>query len=200
MKQRALILALGAGLAAFGAQAGITQAPTGPSQVSLNWAVGVVSEGLGDNLGGTPPALSFDLVASGDAWMNGHDWVANVTSVTGDLIRLGGDSAGLTINTNSELNGFSSSTWKDITINLATQQVTGDRYVDGSLVSSDEQIFAVGDVLHQAEGKADLWRGPYIGEMVLTSVPEPSSGLAMALGLVAMASGVRRAHRSHARV
>jgi hypothetical protein len=193
MKYMSLACALGASLmVASGAQAEITQIPTGPTQVRLNWASTVTDYGLGDNLG-SPEPLSIDLVASGSAHIEpGKTWVADVTGVTADLIKVGGDSAGLTIN-ETGAHGNYSDTWQDVTINLNTKEVTGDRYVDGALVANDERIFYFNDVLHDPEGKTELWRGSYIGFLALSPVPEPSSGLAMALGLLAMALGVRRA-------
>ncbi|MGC4061984.1 MAG: hypothetical protein QM749_14470 [Aquabacterium sp.] len=199
MKHISLTWALGASLlAASGAQAEITQIPTGPTQVRLSWASTVTDYSLGDNLG-PPEPLSIDLVASGNAHIEpGKTWVADVTDVTDSLIRVGGDNAGLTIN-ETGAHGNDSDTWKDLTINLSTKQVTGDRYVDGLLVANDERIFYFSDLSGQwakPEGQSMLWRGLYVGNIdLVSSVPEPASSTAMALGLLAMGWGVRRAGR-----
>jgi hypothetical protein len=192
MKPMTLAWAVSASLlAASGAQAEITQLPTGPAQVRLSWASTVTDYGLGDNLG-TPEPRSIDLLASGTAHIEpGKVWVADVSEVTGNLIRLGGDNARLTIS-DVGVHGNYIDSWEDITINLLTKQVTGDRYVDGSLVANDERIFYFNDVFGSPEGKSNLWRGNYIGNISLVAVPEPSSGLAMALGLLATACALRR--------
>lgn len=192
MKHMSLACALVAGLlAATGAQAEITRIPTGPTQVRLSWASTVTDYSLGDNLG-TPEPRSIDLLASGNAHIEPYKtWVADVTEVTSGLIKAGGDSAGLTIS-DTGAHGNYIDTWKDITVNLTLKQVTGDRYVDGLLVANDQRIFFFNDVMSSAEGQSNLWLGNYIGYISLTAVPEPSSGLLMALGLLATVWACRR--------
>lgn len=198
MKPMTLAWAVSASLlAASGAQAEITQIPTGPAQVRLSWASTVTDYSLGDNLG-TPEPRSIDLLASGNAHIEpGKTWVADVTEVTAGLIKVGGDDAGLTIS-DVGVHGSYIDSWKDITINLLIKQVTGDRYVDGALVANDERIFYFNDLYANdprwgmAEGRSMLWRGLYVGNIAVVAVPEPSSGLAMALGLLATGCVLRR--------
>jgi len=195
MKHINLVSALIGCLVSFGAQAGITQVPTGPTQVRLNYASDVTSTSAIDNLS-PPQPLSYDLTALGNAHIEANKtWVADVTEVSGGLIRVGGDDAGLTL-TETGPSGAHSLTWKNITIDLTMNAVTGDSYVDGLLADNDQTLFSFGDPLNAyPEGQAMLFRGLLVGHLTLSPVPEPSSGLAMALGLLAVGWGVRRVHR-----
>jgi hypothetical protein len=209
MKRIARILVLGATFVAFGAQADITQAPTGPAQLSLTWPIGAG----GDEL------PNIVLGAVGNASVANNVWVADVTDVSNGLIHVGDGDAGIVFN---YADAPSSTTWKDITIDLNNQVLTGDAYVNGQLIANDRRLFHIdkyNDSYNLPEGTAVLWDNVIAGACVfdavhcsnkpipgfdlpfafmsLTSpVPEPSSGPAMALGLLAVGWGVRRLTRS----
>lgn len=200
MKPSNLILTLGACLATFGAQAGITQIPPGPLQVTLNYANTVTSTNDIDNLS-PPEPLSFDLTALGNSHMAANKtWVADATQVSPTLIQVGDNSTGFTLTETGPSWFIDSSqplsdTWKNIRIDLSSGLVTGDSYVNGALVKTGQTIFFVSDLAHLPEGQTMLIRGILYGDLTLSAVPEPSSGLSMALGLLAIGWGAWRARQ-----
>lgn len=207
MKHIARILALGASVVALGAQAGITQSPMGPAQLRVMWPIGSGGDELPD----------IKLGAVGNASVANNVWVADVTDVASGLIHVGGDDAGIVFN---YVDWPSATTWRDITIDLNNQVLTGDAYVNGQLIANDRRLFHI-DTYNEyyadlPEGTAVLWDNVIAGAcifdavhcgkpipdfnlpfatMTLTAVPEPSSGVGMALGLLAMGWGARRTKR-----
>lgn len=193
-----------AALTVGNAQASVTVTPALPAQVSLGWT-------LTDDLGAPTVALQ----ASGTATIQDGLWTANVVASGDGLIRLG-DDAGLSF----KLTAFPASAkqpiWKDITIDVAHQTLRADAYVDGVRVADDRQLFFIGglegtpDGLPQGKtfiwastptlcqlsnpscGAVTLWDPVTVGTLSISAVPEPSTLLSMALGLVAVTAGVRR--------
>jgi hypothetical protein len=195
-------------LAAGTAHAGITQAPALPAQLSLTWTF------LDDS---DQPGPSVVLQALGSASVQNGSWVANVTSVEPGLIKLG-DDAGLTFKPAGPQPKEPLAVWKDITFDYVNQRVTGDAYIDGVRVFNDREMFFTAgpdfgpDRFPEGTSLAGIgsneckltiavcsvaavWLPEVVGTISVTSVPEPSSGLAMALGLLATAWGVSRTGR-----
>lgn len=182
MKQKHWIVAWVGGLASLAAQAGITQAPDMPTQAVLTWPF--VDAALGDNLG-PPVTFEYELLPIGHARVDALTWTADVAEVSGNLLRLGGDDTGLTVIKTTPLGRFTS-TWQDLTIDLARQIVTGDEFVNGARVSNDVQVLQLLSA-GAPEGRSVVLLGVGAGTLSLVSaVPEASSGLSMALGLLAM--------------
>lgn len=211
MKQYGLIKGMCAGVLAVAgaAHASITQAPALPAQVTLSWtAVNDIWE---------PPVPSATLEATGSASLQNGSWVANVTSVEPGLIHLG-DDAGLLFHFLGVKASQETTLWKDITIDYVHQTVTGDSYFGGVKKSDNTFMFAMGgfedtpDLVPQGQsqlwtsysachlgppgcGAVALWDPHVFATITVTSVPEPSSGLSMALGLLAMGGAGWRARR-----
>jgi hypothetical protein len=201
MKRFGLIKGVCAGaLAAAGAaHASITQAPALPAQVTLSWTAI-------DDITSEPPVPSATLEATGSASVQNGSWVANVISTEPGLIHLG-DDAGLLFHLRGVKPSQETTLWKDITIDYAHQKVTGDSYFGGVKTADNTFMFAMGsfentpDLVPQGQSQlwtsysachlgppgcaeVALWSPTVFATLTVTSVPEPSSGLSMALGLL----------------
>ncbi|MFT3859291.1 MAG: PEP-CTERM sorting domain-containing protein [Aquabacterium sp.] len=189
-------MALALSSSVLAAHAAITQVPEQVQQVLIQWPD--LDPYLGDRLTGVPPVYSQSLEAFGHSVAEGRAWMADVSEVSGQVIRLGGDNTGFKLTYTWPEVGTRTHTWMDVAIDVGNQRVTADEYVDGVRVSDDQLLLYVWSfgIPNPVEGKALVQWGNYVGVMTLVSaVPEPSAGLAMALGLIGM-GGIRlRARR-----
>lgn len=185
--------------------AGVTTAPTGPSFVSITWTLG----GL-DTTGVT-------LEASGSATMQGSSWAALVADTPAGQIKLGED-AGLSFRPGLRDPADPVFVWRDITVDLARQVVTGDAYWGGVKQADNRVMFGMGLVNGGADAlpagtttlwanrvdvcqlavpcvTAAIWDPGVLGVLRVQPVPEPSTAMTGALGLLALGYVVRRARR-----
>ena len=194
-------------LAAGAAQAGITQAPTLPAQVNFKLTA---ADETGEPL--------LVPVATGSATLLNGRWVADVADVSPTLIHLAGD-AGIQF-ASSDPSVPLGLDWKNISIDLTTQRVNGDGYLNGVLTSPGHLLFfTIGfdggpDVM--PEGKATLWAdGAALCELykpcthvamwdpielgtasIRSSVPEPDTAASTLLGLLAVTWVLRTKRRA----